>query len=125
PGVCKRYFSMNLAVRSLQGSKSAEIDTVVVVAFPPDSPEFDEHPAARVQADAADIAATHCHFGFLALRIISNQGKNQNLDPCANIMEIDSVVEKSIGEENWPWRMEEERQDPPTFLAAYRKKSDH
>ncbi|MFE6920037.1 DUF3558 domain-containing protein [Nocardia sp. NPDC057663] len=31
---------------------------------------------------------------------VQSLGKNQNLDPCANIMEIASVVEKSIGKEN-------------------------
>ncbi|MEU4708636.1 DUF3558 domain-containing protein [Nocardia salmonicida] len=31
---------------------------------------------------------------------VQSLGKNQNLDPCANIMEIASAVEKSIGKEN-------------------------
>ncbi|MEV0770832.1 DUF3558 domain-containing protein [Nocardia salmonicida] len=32
--------------------------------------------------------------------LVLSLGKNQNLDPCANIMEIASAVEKSIGKEN-------------------------
>ncbi|MFC4375860.1 DUF3558 domain-containing protein [Nocardia halotolerans] len=32
--------------------------------------------------------------------LVLSLGKPQNLDPCANIMEIASVVEKSIGKEN-------------------------
>ncbi len=32
--------------------------------------------------------------------LVLSLGKNKNLDPCANIMEIASVVEKSIGKEN-------------------------
>ncbi|MEV6214860.1 DUF3558 domain-containing protein [Nocardia sp. NPDC051833] len=32
--------------------------------------------------------------------LVLSLGKAQNLDPCANIMEIASVVEKSIGKEN-------------------------
>ncbi|MEV0058934.1 DUF3558 domain-containing protein [Nocardia sp. NPDC050718] len=32
--------------------------------------------------------------------LVQSLGKNKGLDPCANIMEIASVVEKSIGKEN-------------------------
>ncbi|MFC9964864.1 DUF3558 domain-containing protein [Nocardia ignorata] len=39
--------------------------------------------------------------GFVIVgTLIQSLGKNKGLDPCANIMEIASVVEKSIGKEN-------------------------
>lgn len=57
----------------------------------------------RGQPGGEDACQVHMvtDVGFVIVgTLVQSLGKNQNLDPCANIMEIASVVEKSIGKEN-------------------------
>lgn len=61
--------------------------------------------AGLVRGDPGGENACKVHLrtnaGVVFVRtLVLSLGREQNLDPCANIMEIASVVEKSIGKEN-------------------------